>query len=99
MVLCVREEASVPAVVPLSVPQCAEAPQHSSNTEASGWAAPLTGGAAEGREGAKRSCRRQRAGAGCWRARRGGRARREGLVRCAGERCEFARQFRSDQTG
>lgn len=54
MVLCVREEESVLAVVPSGVPQCAEAPQHSSNTEASGWAAPWTGGAAEGREGAER---------------------------------------------
>lgn len=54
MVLCVREEGSVLAVVPSGVPQCAEAPQHSSNTGASGWAAPWTGGAAEGREGAVR---------------------------------------------
>jgi hypothetical protein len=43
----VRWKGSVLAVVPSGVPQCAETPQHSSNTVASGWAAPLTGGAME----------------------------------------------------
>jgi hypothetical protein len=81
---------SVLAVVPSGVPQCAETPQHSSDTVASGWTAPLTCGAAEGASRQDRARRDGRYTAGRWLAGRSAGARGCWWVLAGTSHCEHA---------